>query len=344
MFERLAPEQWDSLPEIAEPRETRVFFGHDAIAMQLAEAHASGKLHHGLLFAGPRGVGKATLAFRLAGHLLGHGDPAKAPETISPPEPETGLWRQIATGGHPGVLYLSRPFDEKRKLFKTALTVEEVRRVGRFVGTTQHDGGWRVVIVDTADDMNAQAANALLKNLEEPPARTVFIVVSHAPGRLLPTIRSRCQFLRFSPLPDRDLADALAATGAPIDTATLPLLLAKAGGSVREALLLLLNGGLELSAAADAILSGGRFDVAAAAKIADAVAGREETIQLDLLNRHLLDRIAGAARSAPNSVRAAALAALWQEAREAVNVAEGFNLDKKQHVSGLLRRMHEVGV
>ena len=340
MLERLAPEQWDTLPDIAEPRENRAFFGHGDIVARLASGIDSGKLHHGQLFAGPRGVGKATLAFRLAASLIS--GPGRSPD-LAPPPPDSAPWRQIASGAHPGILHLARPWDEKRKLFRTALTVEEVRRVARFVGTTQHDGGWRAVIVDSADDMNAQAANALLKNLEEPPARTVFIVISHSPGRLLPTIRSRCQLVRFAPLDDDDLFSAMKASGAPIAPAELPLLAARAGGSVREALLLALNGGLELASAADAILAGARFDVAATAKLADAVAGREESIQFDLLNRHLLDRVAAAARAAAETGRAAAFAALWQSAREAVDLADAFNLDKKQHIAGLLRRLHEAG-
>lgn len=343
MLERLAPEQWDSLPDIPEPRESTAFFGHADIAAQLAERYAGGRLHHGLLFAGPRGVGKATLAFRLIGHMLRHPDPARAPPELAPPAPGDPLWRQIASAAHPGILHLSRPFDDKRKLFRTALTVEEVRRVGRFVGTTQHDGGWRAVIVDTADDMNAQAANALLKNLEEPPARTLFVVISHAPGRLLPTIRSRCQVVRFSGLDETDLVAALRALDAPVDSATIPALAAGAQGSVREALLMALNGGLELAAAADAVLNGTSFDVVAAAKLAEVVGGREGAIQFDLVNRHLLDRVAAAARAA-TPARAADLATLWRDLREIISLAEAYNLDKRQHIAGLLRRLHDSGV
>ncbi len=112
------------------------------------------------------------------------------------------------------MLHLTRPANEKTKGFKTVVTVDEIRRVNRFLSMTSHDGGYRVVIVDPADDMNVNAANALLKNLEEPPSRTVFILISHSPGGLLPTIRSRCQMVRLSPLGNDDLIAALSAVRA----------------------------------------------------------------------------------------------------------------------------------
>src|SRR5690606_28916285 len=107
-----------------------------------------------------------------------------APETLGDADISSPLFRQIASGSHPSILHLTRPFDEKRKVFRTVVTVEEIRRVNRFLSMTSHDGSYRVVIVDSADDMNANAANALLKNLEEPPARTIFLLISHSPGRL----------------------------------------------------------------------------------------------------------------------------------------------------------------
>lgn len=344
MLERLAPEQWDTLPDIAEPRENPHLIGHDDVAAQLAARYASGKLHHALLLAGPQGIGKATLAFRLAGHMIAHPDPHGAPAALTPPPAGAAAWRQIASGGHPAILHLARPFDDKRKVFRTALTVEEIRRVNRFVGTTQHDGAWRVVIVDAADDLNTNAANALLKNLEEPPRRTLFILVAHSPGRLLATIRSRCQLVRLAPLSPDDLARAIAASGAPVDAAALAALTAQAGGSVREALLLAFNGGLELATAADAVLAAREFDVLGAGKIAEAVAARDSAIQFDLLNRHILDRVAQAARNAADAAAAARFAGLWQTVGATIAETESYNLDKRQHVAGLLRLLHGAGI
>ena len=168
------PEQHDSLDGVPEPSETVRVFGHDAQEAQLTAAHRAGKLPHALVFAGPRGIGKASLAFQLAHYLLSYPSPESAPETFAPRDPASPLYRQVASGAHPSLLHLTRPFNEKTKAFKTVLTVDEMRRVGRFLSLTAHDGGYRVVIVDPADDMNINAANALLKNLEEPPSRTRF--------------------------------------------------------------------------------------------------------------------------------------------------------------------------
>ena len=210
----VTPEQADTLPGIPDPAGNPFLFGHEEQADGLAAAFQSGKMHHALLFTGPPGIGKATLAFHLAWHLLKVRDPSNAPERLVAPDTGSAIWRQVASGAHPGVLHLTRPFDEKNKKFKQVITVDEIRRVGRFLSRTAHDGGYRVVIIDSADDMNTNAANALLKNLEEPPRATLFILISHSPGRLLPTIRSRCQVLRFQPLGEGDLAKVLEAIGA----------------------------------------------------------------------------------------------------------------------------------
>ncbi|TIX19989.1 DNA polymerase III subunit delta', partial [Mesorhizobium sp.] len=208
IFERIAPEQHDTLDGVPEPSETPFLIGHSQAAGMLTAAYRAGKLPHALIFSGPVGIGKATLAFHLAHHLLKHPDFAQAPESLATPDPASSLFRQIATGAHPGVLHLTRPLNDKTKSFKTVVTVDEIRKVNRFLSLTSHDGSYRVVIVDPADDMNTNAANALLKNLEEPPARTLFILIVHAPGSLLPTIRSRCQVVRLTPLDAEDLMAA----------------------------------------------------------------------------------------------------------------------------------------
>src|SRR5262245_29621896 len=249
MYERIAPQEHDSLDGVPEPSETVRVFGHAAQAAQLTAAHRAGKLPHGLVFAGPRGIGKASLAFQLAHYLLAYPDPGAAPDAFEPRDPISPLYRQVASGAHPSVLHLTRPFNEKTKTFKTQLTVDEIRRVGRFLSLTAHDGGYRVVIVDPADDLNVNAANALLKNLEEPPARTVFILIAHSLGRLLPTIRSRCQVLRLHPLSAEDLLAALSAIEKQPKPAEAEALVSRAAGSVRNAVLLTDYGGVEIAEA-----------------------------------------------------------------------------------------------
>ncbi|MEZ5811275.1 MAG: DNA polymerase III subunit delta' [Rhizobiaceae bacterium] len=344
--ERLAPEQHDTLPEIAEPAENPLLIGHRNEASGIASAYRTGRLHHAILLHGPRGIGKATFAFAVARHLLAHPDAASASESLVAPDPQSVLFRQVATGAHPGVLHLTRPLDRDGKKFKTAITVDEVRRVAKLLSMTSHDGSYRVVVVDPADDMNINAANALLKNLEEPPSRTLFILISHAPGGLLPTIRSRCQAIRLQPLAPDDVLAVLAALGEPVpeDEAARGEIVRHAEGSPRSALLMTRYGGLDLSQALDAVLSAPRFDVAAAYKLAEAVSGRDADIQFGFLNETILERIAaraGEAAMAGELRHAQALSGLWQETRETMRETGVYNLDRKQHVVGLIGRLRE---
>lgn len=344
--ERLAPEQHDTLPEIAEPAENPLLVGHRTEAATLASAYRAGRLHHAILLHGPRGIGKATFAFALARHLLAHPDASTAPESLAAPDPQSALFRQVATGVHPSLLHLTRPLDRDGKKFKTAITVDEVRRVSKLLSMTSHDGSYRIVVVDPADDMNISAANALLKNLEEPPSRTLFVLVSHAPGGLLPTIRSRCHAVRLQPLAPDDMLSVLDALGEPVpeDNAARGEIVRHAEGSPRNALLMTRYGGLDLSRALYAVLSAQRFDVAAAYKLAEAVSGRDADIQFGFLNESILERISARASEtamAGELQRSQALSDLWHETRGTIREAGIYNLDRKQHVVGLIGRLRE---
>ncbi len=347
MFERIAPEQHDMLDGVPSPAETARLFGHQEAASFLAAAYRSGKLPHALIFAGPPGIGKATLAFHLAHHLFKHPQPTAAPEALAAPDPASPLFRRIATGAHPSLLHLTRPLNDRTKSFKTVLTVDEIRKVGGFLSMTAHDGGHRVVIIDPADDMNTNAANALLKNLEEPPKRTLFILIVHAPGSLLPTIRSRCQMIRLGPLAEAELMQVLDGLEPPPprEQAARAALAARAGGSARAAVLLTQYGGLEIAEALGAVASAPSLDVAAAYRLAEAVAGRDQAVQFGIFNRRALDLLAEAASAAAATgdlARAKALADAWQEALEAVSETETYNLDKKQHALAMIDRLNSV--
>lgn len=344
-FERTAPEQYDSIPDAPEPVEHAELFGHIEEADELARAYRSGKFHHALILSGPRGVGKATFAFRLAHHLLANPDPAQAPAGFARPDIASTLFRLMAQGAHPSLLHLTRPAAERGTGFKSAVTVDEIRRVGRFLSMTAHDGGYRVVIVDAADDMNRNAANALLKSLEEPPPRTLFLLIVHSIGRMLPTIRSRCQLLKLRPLASDDLLAALRAVSPGAEVAESIVaddLAAKAAGSVRQALLLTQFGGLDIANAVDAMVSSERFDVSAAYRIADAVGGRDATVQFRLFNEHvagIAEARAQAAGYGGDPELAARLAAQWATFRQRIVDADTYNLDKRQHVVGLLGQL-----
>ncbi len=345
MFERIAPEQHDTLDGVPEPAENPHLVGHGPAAAMLLSAYRAGKLPHAIILTGPVGIGKATLAFHLAYQLLKYPHHRNCPETLDSPDPNSGLYRQIASGAHPGVLHLTRPGNEKTKGFKSVVTVDEIRKVSRFLSMTSHDGGYRVVIVDPADDMNTNAANALLKNLEEPPARTLFVLIVHAPGRLLPTIRSRCQTVRLTPLDERDLMAAFAGAeqAMPDSADERAALVARSGGSVRNAILLTQYGGLEIADALDQVVTGGRTNITAAHKLADAVAGRDGSIRFDIFNRRALDLLADTASEAASHSdlsRAKALSDAWHEAQNAISETETYNLDKKQHVLTMIDRLN----
>lgn len=346
-FVRLAPEQFDTIDGVAEPAENPVLVGHDDAIAHVAAAYRSGKMHHALLLSGPPGIGKATFAFHLAHHLLANPRSAEAPLIFGARNPESALFRQVAQGSHPGVLHLTRPMNDKTKAFKSVVTVDEIRKIGRFLSMTSHDGGWRVVIVDPADDMNTNAANALLKNLEEPPARTLFVLIAHSPGGLLPTIRSRCQTIKMKPLSGSQLFQVLETLGTalPEDAGARQALAERAGGSAREALMLTQYGGLDIADAINEIMRANQYPVTKAWRIAEAVAGKDNAVQFGIFNQTALDMIAGwATQSAVegNLGAAAGFSDVWREAGRIVSETETYNLDKKQHVSGLLSRLWQA--
>ena len=280
----------DQVPGAPHPRETQRLFGQDAAERAFLSAYASDRLHHGWLLTGPRGVGKATLAWRIARFLL-----ATPPATDdglfgAPPPPETldipadhPVAHRLLAGSDPGLVTVTRSVNEKTGRLRDDIVVDDVRKLNRFFGLSATDGGRRVVIVDCADDMNVNAANALLKMLEEPPARTTLLLISHRPSGLLSTIRSRCRTLRLGPLSPADMAAALDQAGAPPPD-NADYLTALSAGSVGAALRLTALDGLPLYADLMALLNSlPRLDRPRALALADAAAQRGASDRFDLL-------------------------------------------------------------
>jgi DNA polymerase-3 subunit delta' len=299
----------DAVEGAPHPRETARLFGQDAAEAAFLAAHQGGRLHHGWLLTGPRGVGKATLAWRIARYLLATPDPGDAgglfgapplPETLDI-APEDPVARRVAALSEPRLCLIRRTWDDDRKppRPRAGITVDDVRRLNGFFGLSATEGGRRVVIVDAADDLNPNAANALLKLLEEPPARATLLLISHQPSGLLPTIRSRCRVLRLASLGPEDMARALNGAGvalAPADAAALAEL---SGGSVGEAVRLANLDGLALYAAMIALFATlPRLDRGRALALADAAGARGADAQVDLILRLFdlfLSRLARAA-------------------------------------------------
>ena len=210
----------DQIAGYPHPKVTETMFGHDFSEQEFINCYKSGKLHHGWLISGAKGIGKATLAWRIAKFLLtqpidrvqtsGFLDISDRNKTIELDEHlKNTITARIIAESEPRLATLRKSFDEKRKTFRSNIRVDEVRHLNNFFSLSVSDGGGRVAIIDCADDLNINAANALLKTLEEPPKNTVFLLISHNPQSLLQTIKSRCRELRLSNLKESDLVSAL---------------------------------------------------------------------------------------------------------------------------------------
>ena len=242
---------------VPHPRKVAELFGHVEAERTLLDAFNSGRLTHAWLLSGPKGIGKATLAYRFARFLLakggGQGDAGLFVEDLSNNDPDSlfvesvsPVFGRIAAGSHADLKSIERRFDEKKGKFKNEIIIEDVRSISSFFSLSAAEGGWRVIVIDSADEMNRNAANAVLKVLEEPPPKAILLLVSHSHGRLLPTIRSRCRMLDLSTL-DEGIVTKLLIQHHPEMLACHALSLARLSeGSIGRALDLESEGGLEL--------------------------------------------------------------------------------------------------
>lgn len=262
---------------LAHPRARSWIVGHEAAEAACAEAVAGRRPHHAWLISGPKGVGKATLAYRFARVLLGAR--TSGPRPFDVPE-EDVIFRQIAGEAHPDLFVLTRGLNERGKP-RRDIVVEDARALTEFLTLQPARGGWRVAIIDALDDLNRNAANALLKTLEEPPKRTALLLIAHAPGAALATIRSRCRRLTLQPLPAEACAAAVERLlAAPAD----PLTLAMAAGAPGRAAALQSAGAGEIARQAAAALSA-LPERGAAAFYDFAFTGRDAALALDILAR-----------------------------------------------------------
>ena len=221
------------------PQAQPELYGHTPIEQELLQAWQSGRMPHSLLLTGSTGVGKATLAFRLARFLFAANTLSETPKNLYL-DPQHPVFRRVASGGH-GDLFLVQPSQDK---VSQEISVDQVRSVGRFLSQTPLEGGWRVVIIDGA--MNRNAANALLKVLEEPPKQAIVMVLAESYGRVAPTIRSRCQLIKLALVKDNDVAQILHQQAPDIAQDELSSIIALAQGSPGRALAYYQAGALEL--------------------------------------------------------------------------------------------------
>jgi DNA polymerase III subunit delta' len=354
----------DRLDAAPHPRMAVKLHGHAAAEATLAAALAGGRMHHGWLIAGPQGVGKATLAYRFARAALSRPDERdRAGRSLSVSSETTGS-RQVRALSHPGLLVIRRPYVHKDKRFTASIPVEEVRRLRQFLAMSAEADAFRIVIVDTADELNIAAANALLKSLEEPPPRTIFLLLTAEPGRLLPTIRSRCRMLHLEGLTAAELeaaaTQALEAEGGKLPAAgDWPLIHRLSGGSVRRALSLATTGGIALhEAIAKHLASLPNSDWVAlhalSEKLAPAAANQQYELFFELLSGMLARLIRAAVIGAgdPGEValagrligqaKLASFAEAWETLTREKAEADALNLDRKTLILDTFARLERA--
>ena len=338
----LVPES-DRFEDAPHPRETTGLVGHGPAEAQLLDAYRSGRLPQAVLIGGPAGVGKATLAWRLARFIAAHPDrTASAVQDaadlfVAPDDPTA---RRINAGAQGDLFVLRREWNEKTKRLYSEIRADDVRRAIVMFQRSAGRGGYRICILDCAEDLNRSGANALLKLIEEPPPHSLFLIVAHRPAQVLPTIRSRCRKLMLKPLSTAETLAVVEEVGAP--WASRPMAerqaaAARAEGSAQAALRLLGGGGLELDAQMRRLLHGlPAVDWRTVHALADKVAARDDDTNYDAMlgaTFAWLDAAvhAGAVEGAAPD-RLAPYAEVWEKITQAARECEALNLDRRQFV------------
>ncbi|HEY2533640.1 MAG TPA: DNA polymerase III subunit delta' [Xanthobacteraceae bacterium] len=335
----MSPQADDAADATPHPRATSVLFGHADAEAALLAAYRSGHVPHAWLIVGPRGIGKATLAYRMARFVLTHPNPVAAEVAASTSlavDAGHPVARRIAARAQGDLLVLERTLNEKGVL-RQQIAVDDVRRTVAFFGSTAGEGGWRLAIVDAVDELNRSSANALLKVLEEPPQRALLMLVSHSPARLPATLRSRCRIMTLRLLAEADIAAAAAAaTGTTAGAADVMAAAAAAEGSVGRALALLDEDARALrQRALDLLDRLPTLDTMALHALGEALAGSDPgplAAFVDTVNGWLSRRLA---RERGGIGRLARLAEANERINSAARDVETYNLERKPLVFGV---------
>ena len=334
-----APPESDAFPGAPHPRFAERLIGHAAAEAAMLSAYREGRLAHAWLIGGPEGIGKATLAWRFARFALANPDPSapavRAARDLSV-QPDCPAARQLAALSHPDFALARREWNPKSKGFYSEIRVEDVRAALSMFHMSAAFGGWRIAIVDCADELNSAGANALLKMVEEPPPRAVILIVAHRPGRVLPTIRSRCRRLLLEPLSPGEIEATIVSLGPPwdaIDPISRAQASARANGSAREALRRLDPDTQAVGALIEAAIAQlPRVDPRLVHRLADAVGDRSAGDSFAALNAALCEWLVQRARAADSDAARRPLAELWDRLRAATRDVEALNLDRRLHV------------
>jgi DNA polymerase III subunit delta' len=338
----------DRLEGAPHPRDTQVLFGQDAAETAFLDAYRGGRFPHAWILGGPEGVGKATFAYRAARFLLAHPDPRDpsvvAARDLSVP-PDHPAARKMAARAHGGLFVVRRQWSPERKTIPTQIPVDLARKAISFFESTAAEGGWRICIVDSAEDLNVNGANALLKVVEEPPERSLFLIVSHMPGRLLPTIRSRCRMLTFRPVPSAAVERALLASGADATGDLVRRAAQLSDGSVRQAFKILDEGTIaivdHIRVALERLPTIDWTDLHA---VADGLAGRANDAAFETTVETIFAWLGEQteSRAGEGPRRLAPLAEVWDKVARQVRETESYNLDRRALVLTLFMDLSDA--
>jgi DNA polymerase-3 subunit delta' len=325
----------DRAGDARHPRETMGFVGHATAERAFLDAYRAGRMPHAWIIGGPEGVGKATLAWRVARFLLANPDPQSASVRSAQRldvDPASPAARQIAALSSSDVALLRRQWNEKVKKLYTEIRVDEVRAAMRIFKHAAGGNGWRIAIIDSAEELNRNAANALLKIIEEPPRRSLSLLIAHRPGRILPTIRSRCRLLMLASLSDEEVVQALAGLHLDHSRREIESAAKRAGGSVKDALRLLEGESGQFDAGVQNLL--GRLpniDWRDLHALGDAVAGRDNEAAYESLMANVFAYLDHAVRdgAARGPARLQPYAEAWEKILDAARETEVLNLDKR---------------
>jgi DNA polymerase-3 subunit delta' len=335
----------DRAGDAPHPRKTMTLVGHSAAERALLDAYRAGRMPHAWIIGGPEGVGKATLAWRLARFLLANPDPPSANVqraqalNVDPTSPAS---RQIAALSSSDVALLRRQWNDKVKKLYTEIRVDEVRAAMRIFQHAAGGNGWRIAIIDSADELNRNAANAFLKMLEEPPPRSLFLLIAHRPGRILPTIRSRCRLLMLEPLTEEEVIRALLDMKLDYARREIEAAAKRAGGSVKDALRLLEGESGQFDAGVQNLLAHlPKIDWRDIHALADAVTGRNNEAAYESLMANVFAYLDRSVRDggARGPARLQPYAVAWEKVLDAARETEVLNLDKRPLVLSIFAEL-----
>jgi DNA polymerase III subunit delta' len=325
----------DQYPGTPHPRVRNNLIGHGHAEQAFLESWRQGSLHHAWLLAGMEGIGKATFAYRVARFLLANPPGSPRTATSLAIDPASQAARQTMMLSHPDLRILRRQPAADGKKAPTEIKVDDVRDTLNLFMSTSATGGWRIIIVDAVEELNRSGANALLKMLEEPPLNAVFLVVCHVPGRLLPTIRSRCRVLPFESLSPENVLSVVESLGEPWSTKSIVAIkaaAARADGSVRRCLSLLDPSMAKLITRVDDMLARvTKLEGSEVLALAETLVGRDKDEHFATALRTMFEWVAGkvsdGATLGPR--RLAPLVEVWEKIHADVQDTETYNLDRR---------------